>query len=397
MRRVVLLGVAAMVAVATYAQRVVVSKSADGKITISFASFRAASDAISQEFYQTLTADLNRSGYFKVTSSGAELNVVGSAAAGGGGIRTEVQVFKTGTKQRLLGKSYQTTTQEVRTLAHKVADEILLAVTGKKGMASAKIAVVSNRSGKKELYLCDMDGQNMRQITNDRSIVMGPRWSADGTRIVFTSYLRGFPGIYMANLATGKRDRLASYGGLNASGALSPDGRSMAMILSVEGNPELYIKDLRSGKLRRLTYTTKANEASPSWSPDGKQIAFVSDMSGKPQVYVISSSGGTAQRLTTTGTENVSPDWGPNGIAFCTRVGGKYKIAVADPAARTLMVLDTDWADYEDPSWAPDGRHIICSRTANHRSSIYLLDTLKDSPVALISSTADWFSPACSR
>jgi TolB protein len=196
---------------------------------------------------------------------------------------------------------------------------------------------------------------------------------------------------------TGRIRPIASYGGLNANASISPDGRTMALILSKDGNPELYTKDLKTGKLRRLTRTQRGNEASPTWSPDGRQIAYVSDTGGTPQIYVIPATGGTPRRLIRMGSESVAPDWGRNGlIVFSSRIGGSYRIVIADPRAKTARKLDLDWADYEDPSWAPDGRHIVCSRTSNHRSSIYLLDTLEDPPVALIQSSTDWFSPSCS-
>jgi len=224
--------------------------------------------------------------------------------------------------------------------------------------------------------------------------VVGPGWTPDGKNIIYTSYKLGYPNVFL----TGRGKPLASYGGLNASGAISPDGKRMAVILSKDGNPELYVKSLRTGgRLKRMTRTQRGNEASPCWSPDGNHIAYVSDTSGSPQIYIIPSSGGRAQRLTSSGSENVAPNWGKNGrIVFSSRVGGRYRIAMANPVAKSLRVLETGWADYEDPSWAPDGRHIVCSRTENYRSSIYLLDTLKDSPVALLTGSDDWFSPACS-
>jgi TolB protein len=345
MRRLFLMGCVAALATSAVAQRVEVRKSGDGKISINLAGYRTGSDSASKTFLSTLKADLNRSGYFKVTSAGAELNVVGSCVAGGGNMKADCQVFK-----------------------------------------------VSNRTGRKELYICDMDGKNIRQITKDRSIVVGAGWTPDAKNIVYTSYKRGYPNVYM----TGRSKPLSSHGGLNASGAISPNGKSLAVILSRDGNPELYIKSLRTGFLKRLT-KTRGTEASPCWSPDGNHIAYVSDDRGSPQIYIISKSGGRAQRLTSTGSENVAPDWSENGyIAFSSRIGGRYRIAMANPAAKTMRVLETDWADYEDPSWASDGRHIVCSRTSQYRSSIYLLDTLKDSPVALLTGSVDWYSPACS-
>ena len=376
------------------AQRVIdIGKKGEGKFSINLASYRTGGDAASRTFLSVLKADLNRSGYFSVVSSGGQVGVAGSCAPAGGQLKATCQVYQTATRQRMLGKSYNAPEASTRGLAHKVADEIVHAVTGKPGMASGKVALVGNRTGRKELYICDMDGKNLRQVTNDRSIVVGPDWAPDSQSVFYTSFKRGYPNIYQ----TGRGKPVSSHGGLNVSAAVSPDGNSVALILSRDGNPELYIKSLRTGFLKRLTQTRGGNEASPCWSPDGNHIAYVSDTTGKPQIYIVSKNGGRPQRLTSTGAENVSPDWGRNGyIVFSSRIGGRYRIAMANPVAKTLQVLETDWADYEDPSWAPDGRHIVCSRTASYRSSIYLLDTLKDSPVALLSGSGDWVSPACS-
>ena len=386
------MGCVMLASASVFAQRAKVVKSAEGKIGINLSGYRTGNDEASKTFLSVLQADLARSGFFKVTSSGAELNVVGSCS-GGSQLSASCQVYRASNRQRLMSKTYKAAAADVRGLAHKAADEIVFAVTGKKGMASGKIALVGAGKGRKELYVCDMDGKNLRPVTRDGSIVVGPRWAPDGRNITYTSYKRGYPNVYM----TGRGKPLSSHGGLNASGAISPDGKSLAVILSRDGNPELYIKSLRTGALTRMTNTRRGNEASPCWSPDGNHIAYVSDTSGSPQIYIIPKAGGRSQRLTGTGSENVAPDWGKNGyIAFCSRIGGRYRIAVANPNAKSLKVLDTDWADYEDPSWAPDGRHIVCSRTLKYRSSIYLLDTLKDSPVVLVSGSSDWISPACS-
>jgi TolB protein len=393
LKRSFLIGLCVAVASVCFAQKAQIVKSGEGKIAINLGSFRTGSDTAAQTFLSVLKADLNRSGYFTVTSGGGALNVVGSCATQGGQVQVKCQVFNSSTRAGVFGRSYSGTTADIRRLAHTVADDLVLAITGKPGMASAKMALVSSRTGRKELYVCDIDGGNLRQLTNDRSIVVGPRWAPDGRSLIYTSYKLGYPNVFV----TSQGRPVSSHGGLNASGAISPDGKNMALILSRDGNPELYVKSLRNGRLTRMTYTQRGNEASPCWSPDGRHIAFVSDTTGRPQVYVMAQSGGQARRITTSGSENVAPDWGKNGwIACSSRVNGRYQIAVVNPSTREMRLLEADWADYEDPSWAPDGRHIICSRTSGYRSGIYLLDTLKDSPVALISGSGDWFSPACS-
>jgi len=388
----VLLGSIASLVLSTSARTLTVYGQATGKVTVNLSGYQTGRSPSSRTFLSVLKADLNRSGYLHVTSSKAAINVRGSCVANSTTIQATVQVYNAATRKHLLGKKYTQSAKKTRALAHKVADEILFAVTGKKGMASGKIAMVSNRTKHKELYICDIDGKNIRQITKDRSIVVGPRWAPDGKSIVYTSYKQGYPNVFI----TGKAKPIVHYGGLNTGGAISPNGHYMAVILSASGNPELYVISLRTKAVKRMTFTRKGNEASPCWSPDGSQIAFVSDTSGSPQIYVISSSGGRAHRISKGGSENVAPDWGKNGIVYSTRRGGKYKIAIVDPVRKTLKILQTDWADYEDPSWAPDDRHIVCSRTLKYHSSIYLLDTVKDSPVPLVRASGNWFSPACS-
>ena len=152
----------------------------------------------------------------------------------------------------------------------------------------------------------------------------------------------GYPNIYQ----TGQSKPLSNYGGLNVSATVSPDSKYIAMILSKDGNPELYLKELKTDKLIRLTATRRANEASPCWSPDGKKLAYVSDSSGRPHIYVLNLNGGKPQRISSSGSENVSPNWGPNGlIVYSSRQSGRYKIVISDINNRTCLLYTSDAAD----------------------------------------------------
>jgi TolB protein len=376
-----------------------VAKSVDRKITIDLSGIRTAGDAASQTFLQTLEKDLRLSGWLDPVRGGGEIRVNGTAAQSGGDLKAGCQVVRLNDQSILLSRNYSMQTAQTRALAHRMADDIILAVTGHKGMASMRIAVVGNKTGKKELYLCDSDGGNMRPLTDKNGIVVGPNWSPDGNSIVYTSYMKNFPDIYRLDLNSSRWKILASYGGLNTGAAISPDGKDLALILSKDGNPELYIKNLSSGKLTRLTNSPRAAEASPDWSPDGSQLVYTSDQNGtgRPQLYIISRQGGTPKRISSGGTENVAPDWGPNGLIACaSRQGGRYVIAVIQPSNGQTAYLAADGADYEDPSWAPDGRHIVAARTVKYQSSLYLLDTVSDRPVALLDGGGGWYAPACS-
>lgn len=374
--------------------QVVVTKGAGQKTGLDLSAFQTSPTAGATLFRKTLEADLVRSGWFTLTPAGrGELVLQGQCAESGGSINAGIFVLHATTRQSYLGKNYPAPAADARRLAHRAADDIIFAVTGRKGLNAGRLVIVGNRTKKKELYLCDADGGGLVQLTQDRSISLAPRWSPDGKTIVYTSYLRGFPDVYSIDVGSGSRRVVANFPGLNTGGAVSPGGREMALILSRTGNPELFVKG--GAGLTKLTATTHAAEASPAWSPDGSRIVYVSDQAGTPQLYLISRSGGRPQRLTSRGSENVAPDWGANGwIAFSSKLGGRYQICIMNPDTQEIRQLTADGADYEDPSWAPDGRHIACARTAGYRSSIYLVDTMGDPPIPLLDASGDWFSPS---
>ncbi len=385
-------------AAAARAQDVRVTKGAGRKSGIDWADVRTDGSPAAGEWLEALGADLLRSGWFvRAAGASAAFRLTGRAEADGRGLSVACAV-RDGAGRAAFSRRYRAEADGVRRLAHRVADDLVEALTGRKGFASARLVLVGNRTGRKELYLCDADGRGLVQLTRDASISLYPRWSPDGRRIVYTSYLKGFPDVYLVELQTGDRERVSSHPGLNSGAAFSPDGRSLALVLSRDGNPELYVKRLRSGALTRLTRTPHAAESSPSWSPDGRRIVFVSDRSGSPQLYVVGREGGEPARLTSRGTENVAPDWGPGGLIACaSRVGGRYVIGLVHPDTREVRHLGGDYADYEDPSWAPDGRHLACTRTVNYRSSLCLVDIEGDPPQTVLSGRGDWFSPSWSR
>lgn len=375
---------------------IVVTKSGGTKISLDLSGI-SASGASGTIVRQTLESDLRRSGWFTF-SRPASYSVSGACADKGGSLSAQCQVANLLKSEVILNKGYTESPENARRLAHKVADDIIMAVKGFKGICSGRIVMVGNRTGSKELYTCDFDGGNLRQITSDRSISLSPFWAPSGTHIAYTSFRRGFPDIYLVDLRSGARNCIANYPGINMAGGISPRGTEALMILSKDGNPEVYMKELSSGRLTRLTQTQRAGEASPVWSPDGSQIAYVSDLAGvgSPQLYIMDRSG-NSRRLTSRGKENVTPDWGANGwITFCSRRNGRYGVFIVHPSTLEERQISPDDTHYEDPCWASDGRHIVCTRQDGRTSRIYLLDTMGDPPVCLSPNDGNWFSPSWS-
>lgn len=250
---------------------------------------------------------------------------------------------------------------------------------GLKGFFSAKIAFISERTGKKEVYVSDLFFRGVKQITHDNAIAMMPRWSPDGTRLLYTSFFKsGFPDIFQIDLSSLQRTTFVSFKGTNSGGRFSPNGQQVAMVLSGEGNAEVYIGNGQGRQIRRMT-RTDAVEASPCFSPDGSQIVFTSDAAGGPQLYLMSVAGGAMQRLPT----NISgycaePDWNradPQKIAFTMRIGKGYQVAVYDLAKRRSEQVSHAPFDGIEPCWLPDGRHLVYTARDRRTSRICILDT----------------------
>ena len=390
-------GLALGAAVSASAQ-VTVRKAASDKLGVDLSGLHT-SGAAAQAVRRTLELDLNRSGWMQVAAPGqGSVAVRGSIADVGGQVTFTCQVVDAA-GQTYVNAAYAQPAAKAIYAAHQAAHDIVSKVAGKPTFFLNELVLIGTKAGGKELYLADSSCQDVRQLTNDRT-VLKPRWSPDNRLIAYTSYLKRWPDVFTIDRATGARTQASFFPGLNSGGAIAPNGRSMALILSKDGNPDLYVQDMATKRLTRLTNTPRADEGSPAWSPDGSRIVYVSNSSGTPQLYVVSSSGGAPQRLTVRGTQNVAPDWGKNGlIAYQTLTGGKFQIAVMDPATKQEKIITPYDAAYEDPSWAPDGRHLAAARGVNYNYSVYLLDSMAamgDKPVAL-TTTGDWTSPAWSH
>jgi TolB protein len=100
----------------------------------------------------------------------------------------------------------------------------------------------------------------------------------------------------------------------NMQAAWSPDGTRIAFASKFraesEGIPEIYVIDVNSSNLRRLT-DTPAAEGKPSWSPDGTKLVFVSRRAGNWEIYTMNADGTDPQRLTHTPQSEGAPSWSP--------------------------------------------------------------------------------------
>ncbi len=305
---------------------------------------------------------------------GADALIKGQFTIDSDSLTVEVRLFDCVDEKEILGKKYVGSVSNPRRLAHYFAGQIYEELTGRKGIFATRLLFVSARGGNKEVFTADYDGRNVRRLTRNRAINLSPRWSPDGKKIIYTSYKKGPPVLFMLDLSTGEDIAVSDRPGINIGGALSPDGSIAALTLSAEKSPELFLLDLNTRKYRQLT-DNYVNDVSPAWSPDGKRIAYVSDSSGNPNIFVLELATGAAKRLTYGGKYNASPAWSPDGsrIAFSRMDNGGFNIWVQGPQDAEATQLTFE-GDNRAPSWSPDSRQIVFSRGARGSSSLYIMN-----------------------
>jgi TolB protein len=170
------------------------------------------------------------------------------------------------------------------------------------------------------------------------------------------------------HLSENKRQVVASFRGSNSAPAWSPDGKTIAVVLSVEGGSQIYLISADGSGPRRRISNSASIDTEPRYSTDGKWIYFTSDRGGSPQIYRMASTGGEPQRVTFRGSYNVSPRPSPDGrlLAYVTRDGGRFQVALLDLSNQQVQVI-TDSDRDESPSFAPNGRMILLATVKGGR------------------------------
>jgi len=312
---------------------------------------------------------------------GVQLLVKGAVA----GEVAEMYAYLCGSGRRVVAKRYPYTASTLRRVAHSMADDIVQAVLEEPGFFSSRLLFVKVAGASRNIYLCDSDGAAQKAVTRGTTLAVFPDWYPNRQDALFTGYYEGRPIIYKLDLRAGKATKLIAMPGMNASGAVAPNGRSIAAILDKDGMPELYVFDINGGSRKRLTHGPAA-ESSPSWSPDSQQIVYSSEESqGRPQIYIISANGGAPRRISNPSMSPycTSPAWSPDGkkIAFVAQIGGNFEVCVYDLAGRRITNITNNPSHDENPSWARNSRHLAFCRAS---SQIMLIDseTGKTSPIA---------------
>lgn len=365
----------------------------------------AAAASYAAEIARVIAADLSGTGLFREVPASAHISkvtgfdnpvkyadwkavnaqalITGAVSVNGNRLTVRFRGYDVFAESELgTGLQFSGTTDGWRRMAHKVSDAIYSRITGESGYFDSRVVYVSESGPKndrrKRLAIMDYDGANVQYLTNSAAIVLAPRFSPSGDRVLYTSYESGFPQIHVLDVGKVQRKILSSGDGIMSfAPRFAPDGRTVVYSQTQGGNTDLFSMDIATGAKTRLT-SAPSIETAPSFSPDGAQIVFESDRSGSQQLYVMPASGGEARRISFGKGRYGTPVWSPRGdmVAFTKQNKGRFHIGVMRTDGSEERLLTASFLD-EGPTWAPNGRVIMFTRESQGstgRALLYSVD-----------------------
>ena len=350
--------------------------------------------------YPIIENDLNRSGRFSSSSKNlpatASLNNANAASwktAGipyvvtgdvkknaDGSLAVHYQLYDVEKQQYLLNEVLTVPTSRIRSAGHMISDAIYEALTGIQGDFSGRIAYVlrnpATPAQRYTLQIADTDGEQPKTVLSSRDPILSPAWTPDGKKIAYVSFETKRPAIYVQDLATGQREKLAGFRGLNGAPSFSPDGKSMLFTASMHDNPEIYQMDLATRQVKRMT-NDSAIDTEARYTPDGKGFIFTSDRGGSAQIYRYTFADGSTKRLTFRGAFNARGTLSADGkyVALVHRPSGSnYKVAIQEISTGITNILTPTSLD-ESPSFSPNGQMVVYATRENNRGLLSIMST----------------------
>jgi len=203
---------------------------------------------------------------------------------------------------------------------------------------------------------------------------LSPSWSPDQNKLAYVSFKNNRSEVFVIYpFLKIKSIKLPKFDGIASSPSWHPDGENIALTISKKGNKDIYLYNLKTKKLKRLT-TNISIDTEANFSPDGKSIAFTSNRTGQVQIYIKNLETGKISRATYKGSYNAKPVFSPDGkeLAIIHRVGKDYRLALLNISTRDLTVMTENKSD-ESPYFSPNGGMIIFATNRDNKGILSII------------------------
>ncbi|MBR4741779.1 MAG: PD40 domain-containing protein [Desulfovibrio sp.] len=307
--------------------------------------------------------------------AGADLLVTSYWPGGDSGSKTvQMRAFETNTGTSLFGKEYsRVTTKDLPEVADRFCADLLEVLTGSGAFFRSTIAFTrSSGKLKADVWLTKPTGRNLRQITNLQGKAMSPSWSPDGRFIVFTHIDSQSHALGVWDSSSHKVNRIRFPGNVVIGPTFTP-GNKVAVALSNGKYPSIFLLNHAFQKERVIENGDCIN-VSPSFDSTGTKMAFTSSRLGGPQIFVKDLGSGSVSRVSTSGGYNTEPNISPDGtlVVYSRMTGYGNRIFVQDMVSGQETQVSFGPGSDEQPSFCADSYFIAFTSSRGGGRGIYL-------------------------
>ncbi len=321
--------------------------------------------------YKTPDVDLKR---FQL--AGADLLITSGWPSGdGNGSTVELRLYETYSGKFVFGNAYSdANTSNIEELADRFCADLMKALTGHGDFFAATLAFAKNarNARQRNIWLVKPTGKNLRQITSIPGISMSPSWSFDGRYIVFTHMDDRTHALGVWNSQTNTVQRIRFPGNTVIGPVFTPNNQ-VAVSLSTGRYPDIFLLNRSFQRERGLEENPSIN-VSPSFDATGTKMAFCSNRLGGPQIFLKDLKTGSVSRVSRNGSYNSEPSMSPDGtlVAFSRLTPQGGRIFVQDLLTNIERQVTFGPGSDEQPSFAPDSYFLAFTSNRTGQKQIYL-------------------------
>lgn len=285
-----------------------------------------------------------------------------------------IKLFDKIHQKEILNENYLLNSKnEAKKTAAIISDKIYKYFTGINGYQNTKIIYVSEHGSalnrKRKLAIKNIYDDKIEYLNIKNELILSPRFNHDGKKIIYLSYKKQQPQLFLYDLEKKQEKLLFKEKNLNFAPRFSKDGTMLTYSSSFEGNSEIMLYSFKTKKKTKLT-NHPAIDTSPDFSPDNKTIIFSSDRDGSQKLYLMDVESKKLRKINAGYGNYSTPRWSPDGkyITYTKTYRGKSHIGIINMKNLEMKNLTKSYKD-DTPNWAPNSKFIIFTRMNPKKSN----------------------------